>query len=96
MNVYNAAAIAAKSGATYRQIHYWTQHEALVPMRIEGQSNVGSGHHRLYDDTELEVARGLVLMSRSVLDLAPDVRRAVLRGRGPIAHGFTLTKDVAS
>ena len=87
-------ALAEKAGATYRQIHYWTENEALVPMRIEGQgSNHGTGHRRLYDDTELEVARGLVLMSRSVVQLAPEVRRAVMSGKGHIAHGFALTKD---
>lgn len=91
--IYNAYALAEKSGATYRQIHYWTENGALVPLRVEGQKDKGSGHRRVYDDRELEIARGLVLMSRSVLDLAPDVRRAVIHGKGSIAHGFVLVKE---
>lgn len=91
--IYTAQALAKKAGATYRQVHYWTEHQALVPMRIEGSKNDGTGHRRLYDETELEVARGLVLMSRSVVQLAPDVRRAVISGSGPIAHGFVLKKE---
>lgn len=92
--IYTANALAEKSGATYRQIHYWTANEALVPLRIEGQgTNDGTGHRRLYDEVEFEVARGLVLMARSVVQLAPEVRRAVISGKGHIAHGFALTKE---
>jgi len=54
--LYTANAIVKASGATYRQIQYWTDRGYLKPVQINGLTKTGSGNPRIYDETEVYVA----------------------------------------
>lgn len=56
---FTAPELCVASGATYRQVDFWTKSGLLRPTR----EHEGSGNPRAYDVTELSVA---ILMTRMV------------------------------
>lgn len=62
-----AEAIAA-TGATYRQLDYWS---SLGYIRCEDEENPGSGGARVWSSAELEIATWIVRLREVGFELAP-------------------------
>lgn len=89
--------VVARTGATYRQIDYWTRMCLFSAGRVGG----GSGSRREFDDPEVVLVRALVLISRlshpayrRFVDVLPQLREAwegdpELRG-----YWLVMTADV--
>lgn len=88
--LYTSQQLAAESGASYRQIHYWTEQGFLHPVAIRGAKTSGSGSARVYGPEELAVARGLTLIRFE--RMAGEFRSAALNPgvAVPVAHGFSV------
>lgn len=51
--------LAATAGITYRQLDYWTRHHWITP---NPQPHTGSGYHRTYPHTQVELAHLMRLL----------------------------------
>lgn len=81
--LYSSNALSDRTGATYRQIHYWTERGYIKPVAIEGGSFSGTGTRRIYDDealircqmlvTFLTPASAAELVDRLVTSASADV-----------------------
>lgn len=60
-DLYTSTGLVEVTGASYRQIDYWTTRGWLVPLSIAGMSATGTGNHRVYPASEVAVARALLL-----------------------------------
>lgn len=72
------------TGATKRQVDYWTRSGYLVADEVEP----GAGHRRRWEDEEVGVCRLLVRLTNA--GLAPDVAVAVARGDYEIGPGLFI------
>jgi len=89
--LYTSVALCAETGATYRQVHYWTEQGWLRPIEVVGHADKGSGTRRIYDAREVAVAKALVWISS--LDNVASGVRAALEGRtGYIGLGLELRR----
>lgn len=97
--------VVRRTGATYRQLDYWTGRGYVAPAQAQTQGGVprpadesaqpGTGHVRLWDDTEIAVIGVMVALTR--WGLAPRAaaraaRRIVVDGTVEVAPGVALTR----
>lgn len=73
MSVYRQNGLCKVAGITPRQADHWTTQGWLRPLHIEGSPAQGSGHHRIFDDTEVIVATILGNLAK------PEQRAAIVR-----------------
>lgn len=78
----SAVELAQRTGATYRQIDYWTRRGLLGPVQGSGR---GSGHYRRFPMSAVLVADALVAVGaltevRRQMDLYDAVAVAALAG----------------
>jgi hypothetical protein len=89
--------VLAATGATYRQLDYWTR-QGLVTFHRDltdetqaeveaGHLEPTSGHVRIWDATEVEAIRRAVVVARALPHLTNDVVFRIARADGPIDLG---------
>jgi DNA-binding transcriptional MerR regulator len=72
----SSAEVCRQTGLTYRQVDQWTNHRYLRPTQPTGH---GTGHNRIFSQTELDIAR---MMARLVL-LGVTAQQAARVARDP-------------
>ena len=72
-------------GVTYRQLDHWTRAGYLH----DDRTRPGSGHHRTWSDTELQVAERMGRLVRAGLTLHAAHKAA--RGQTDLGYGVTVT-----
>ena len=93
------------TGATYRQIDYWTRNgyvtpaaattQHATPQSVADPARPGSGRVRSWDDVEVAVIAVMVALTRWGLApaaAATAARRIVLDGTVEVAPGVALTR----
>lgn len=93
MSLYTATALSRASGATYRQVEYWTGKGYLRPVHVEGRPTTGSGNGRIYDDAEVCVARELVALTGDLGSLSGAIRTAMSVGAARVSPFLVLALD---
>jgi hypothetical protein len=89
--------VMQETGATYRQVDYWTRqglvaHDRDLSDETQAEVDAGnleptSGHARVWDTTEVETIRRAVLVSRAFPHLTGDVVFRIARATGPLDLG---------
>ncbi len=89
--------VLAATGATYRQLDYWTRQGLVVAgwdLDDETQAEVdagrlepGSGHVRIWDTSEVEAVRCAVLVARAFPHLTNDVVFRIARATTAVDLG---------
>lgn len=91
MSLHTSTSLAKAIGVTYRELDYWTREGFIKPTPVGGESGTtpGTGHTRIWDDRDAEVAHWFAVLVKigmkpsKIRDLAErlaDGRHAYLPG----------------